>query len=64
MVMKKSGGEYTDIEAIVKRFETLTATFRDLSSILSKKEAHLSQMKNDAITYEKNQNTEIMKLNN
>ena len=64
MVMKKSGGEYTDIEGIVKRFETLTATHRDLTGILGKKEAHLGQMKNDAITYEKNQNTEIMKLNN
>lgn len=64
MVKEKSGGEYSDIEAIVKRYDTLTATYKDLTSILNKKEADLSQMKNNAITYEKTQNTEIMKLNN
>jgi hypothetical protein len=31
MVMIKSGGEYTAIEEIVKRFETLTATHKELT---------------------------------
>ncbi len=31
MVMNKSGGEYTAIEEIVKRFETLTATHKELT---------------------------------
>jgi len=63
-VMNKSGGEYSAIEEIVKRFETLNATHKELSEIQFKKEAQLTQMKNDAGFNEKTQNNEIMKLNN
>lgn len=62
--MKKSGGEYTEIDAIVKRFDTLSSTQNRLEKTLADKEMDLSVMKNDMITFEKQQNTQIMKLNN
>ena len=62
--MKKSGGEYTEIDAIVKRFDTLSSTQNRLEKTLADKEIDLSVMKNDMITFEKQQNTQIMKLNN
>jgi len=47
-VMNKSGGEYNAIEEIVKRFETLNTTHKELTAIQQKKEAQLTQMKNEA----------------
>lgn len=62
--MRKSGGEYGEIDAIVRRFNTLTSTHERLEKTLATKDSELTKMKSDMTSFEKQQNTEIMKLNN
>ena len=63
-VREKNSDEYAEISDILSRYTTLTKAHKNLKGDLEEKEFMLAEMKSNVVKYEKDMNTEIMKLNN
>jgi len=63
-VREKNSDEYAEISDILSRYTTLTKAHKNLKADLEEKEFMLADMKSKVVKYEKDMNTEIMKLNN
>ena len=63
-VREKNSDEYAEISDILARYTTLTKANNNLKADLEERERMLADMKSNVVKYEKDMNTEIMKLNN
>jgi predicted nucleic acid-binding Zn-ribbon protein len=63
-VREKNSDEYSEISDILARYTTLTDAHFKLKGDLEAKEKQLAEIKASVVKYEKDMNTEIMKLNN